>query len=295
MSGPQLLQKAVAGTLVSYPPVLAQPTSAELRYYTPSTRNQDEGDEVAATVDELSAEVSTDAEAGAVELALEAAADFVRGRRYVLELPNGIRLDVVAAKGGASATLYLERPLLLAVPAGSTVKGFAVTYALTADDTRHRGEGLALFAAVIGGETHRWPHAFRVVERSRLYTLTPDKLVAHSNLSERLRDPTDETLWDLIESAWVRYLRPALVEKQLKPERIVTPEELEPAHIAACELVATRDFTTDTVIREEAWTEFARSLRSVMASAELWYDASDSTTPTRPSVPPSFSRTRLTR
>lgn len=290
MAGPQHLQVGVSGELVSYPPMPVHADAVTIRYRTPASPMQD--DAVPAVVDPLNAEVASPAKAGADVLELREPPAIVARRSYIVVLPSGLRV-VVIARGAEDSKLHLTEPLPVAVPEGSEVLGYAVSVPLSAGELERAGEGVAIWSVTADGFTSSWAQQLRVVRRQVAYTLTAPRLTSQSKLAARLRSPTDDGFDEVIEAAWNRYVLPALHAKQLLPERIISWELLEPVHIAAVELLLLPE--SDVQARDLAREELARVTATVLAGAELWYDAAEAENPRRVEGAAVSSFTRLRR
>ncbi len=254
------------------PLLLEQAASATVRIRTPAVALPDAG--VAATVDAVSAVTDTDVDEGDTALVLEAPAAWVRGRQYLLTLTTGEVFVVVAAKGGSSATLQLTEPLPCAALAGSTVQGYALTAALSPTQTLGVGEGLALWTAVTAaGDVYTFSQQFRVVLRIPTSPLTWTRLATTYPLVHTLRPARDQDGSETIRAVWDVRLLPALEAKGILAERIMSPERLEPVHMAMC----VHHLLAQDPAREQGFVDTweraaSHALELALASKDLWID-----------------------
>lgn len=283
----QRVLRSSTETLFSYPPVLAQATGTPTaRIGTPAIPVPDAGSN--ATVDSLSTDVSGDAAAGDTEIAVTSAT-WVRGRKYLATSTTGDVFPIVSASDGASDTLYLAEPLPTQLLTGSTIVGYRISIALTADQTAEIGETCIVeWTATLGGTVEKWMDDFAIVDRVGSYTLDSPTLLQSSPLSRRLQSDGDNDFSETIDAAWRRYLEPALLAKGIRPHLFVSRKELEPAHIAACEyfLVQQSIDPGTNSLREEAKRDLNEALSLVLNSDSLWIDTSaQDLTPPDPDAP----------
>ena len=190
----------------------------------------------AATVDTLSTTTQGAHQEGDDHVTLSASVALVANRRYLLEPGNGRHLDVRALEGGTTNQLRTAEPLPCDVPNGSSVKGWAVTIALTAAQTNQVGDALALFRAVINGNTYEWSESFRIVNRITSPRLNPTMLTHAYPILASLRDTNDIDYEETIQSAWEHRIVPALAAKGILDEDVISDEALIPWHASACVL-----------------------------------------------------------
>lgn len=212
----------------------AQPTSATVRVATPSTSMPAIADAEAATVDALATTLAAAAADGATSLTLAGAVALKRGRRYLVADGAGSFIEVESRTEGNSATMKLAEPLPRALDNAAAVKGFAVSHALTADETDVVGECLALWKAIVDGVAYEWSQTFRVVARMPVCTLTPTKLTKAYPSIRPLKTRNDETFEETIEIAWEYLVYPLLAKHDLDDEDILSWETLEPLTALAC-------------------------------------------------------------
>ncbi len=293
--GQRVLRGSTA-TLETYPPVLAQATGTPTaRIGTASVPLPDAGSN--ATVDSVSTEVSGDAYAGRVEVAVDSAT-WVRGRQYIAESTTGDLFPIMASTDGAADTLYLKEPLPTALLTDSTIKGYRISIALTALQTADIGDQCVVeWTATLNGVTMTWSETFEVVARDGAYTLNAVTLSQSSPFCRRMGGDTDPDFSEMIDAAWRRYVKPALLAKGIRPGLFISRDELEPAHIAACEHFAAQnaiDMPAD--VREEKRREWAQALDLVLSSTTLWIDtAAQDLTPPDPEAPREWAMTTVWR
>jgi hypothetical protein len=187
-----------------------------------------------ATVDSLSTTTQGATQEGADSLSLAGAVTIVAGRRYlVTDANHGKMFTVTATNSGSSSTMYLQEPTPYSVANGSTVKGIAVTIALSAAQTAEPGAGYVLFRATVGGIVREWDEAFRVVRRITSVALTPTILTQSYPVIRQVASNTDLTLEEAINASWQVLVAPALAARGVLDEDVLTDDVLIPMHAAA--------------------------------------------------------------
>ncbi len=268
--------------------LMTQPTTATVRIGTPAVAMPADGDE--ADVDELSTDVSADANEGETQLAVTEA-EFTRGQSLLIQTPTGETFVVTSLTQGESDTLNIDEPLPMAVPTGSTVKGWAVSIPLTLAQTALPGqECLALWTAVVGEVpdevTYTWAQSFRIVRRQPVWTLTAGSLTKSYPAILNLRSRKDASLSEVIAAALDDLVLPWLEASGIDEEDIITPATLEPVHKIACLLQLTRLNTQITPeMREDIANAWAKAKETALAR-KSWCVQPQVETPTpRPEQP----------
>jgi hypothetical protein len=225
------------------------------------------------------------------------APDFTRGVRYLITTTTGEVFPVECAlTDGDATTLQLADPLPMDVASGSTISGWRITRALSASHTTSIGRGVAWWTATLGGISEEWSTEFRIVERDGSYSLSHDTLVDSSPYIINRRPDADDDYSETIDAAWRRFMLPAILAKGLRPERIVSRQLLEPAHIAACELYVASAYESDIQVRAEKKQDFREQLELVLNASELWVtDEAQNLSPPDPEAARPFLITRTTR
>lgn len=296
-------QRIVVGTtqsVVGYPRLAAGglrqgvPSSVTCKVWTPaSSPAAGVAGFVSADADTFSETVTASAPAGATELAITSGA-VIQGRQYLLEDDGHVQV-VEARDGGTVEVLRLTQPLTRAVGVGATVKGFAVTKALTTTQTAQPGGGSVLWKATVDGEVVQWTDNFRVVNRLPVMTLTPAKLTrAYASLLSAT-PPTDPSLEHAILGAWETEVVPLLEAKWAMVEDVTSPEALEALHMAAVMLALylydprIDDLFKDRLVKK--WEERVALTFRRVTWAERPQDADP--TPLSPGAEPNRARVRL--
>lgn len=294
-------QRIVVGTtqtLVGYPRLaggggLRQgvPSSVTCKVWTPSSSPTAF---VAATADTFSETVTASAPAGATELAITSG-DVVQGRQYLVEDEGHVQVVETRDGGSAQTVLRLAQPLARAVGLGATVLGWAVTKALTAEQTAQPGGGSVLWSAIVDGVVVQWSENFRVVNRLPRMTLTPSGLTrAYASLLSAT-PPTDPNLEHAILGAWETEVVPLLESKWAMAEDVTSPEALEALHMAAVMMVLyCYDPRIDDVFKDrldKKWRERITTTFARITYAERAQDQEPS--PLSPGDEPKRNRTRL--
>jgi hypothetical protein len=300
----QRILRGTTPTLVSYPRLRpdrlaqAQPTGTpRVKLAMPAVEATAFANAVADT---LSATVTASAAEGESELAITSST-IVAGRQYLVGF-DGRTLVVEARSGGTGqTTMRLAQPLPYDVPDDATVTGFAVSIALTAEQTEQVGEASALWEAVVDGGTLRWSSLFRVVSRMPTALLTPAELV-RAYPSIRSLKPAAETTWDeVITAAWEHQVVPLLEAKGAFEEDVVSDATLVPLHALACLVhLAAFNFTLDQQMRDSlatAWSEKVSTTFARKSYAEAIQAGEDDAAPQprQPGNEPNRARMRLTR
>jgi hypothetical protein len=234
----QRVQKNSTTTIVTYPRLrpglllqaaAAGSPSPQVKVWTASTSPSAYGE---ATRDTLSSSVTASTPAGSTSVSV-ASATWVYGRRYILAQPGQEPIVVESRTGGTAESLDLAQPLPFAVDDTASITGFALTRALTADETSQVGPGSALWQATVDGIKVEWSQLFRVVTRITTALLTPSDLTkAYSSLLA-MTPPTDTSLEEAIAAAWEHRVVPLLEAKQVFDEDIISDETIVPLHALA--------------------------------------------------------------
>jgi hypothetical protein len=211
---------------------------------------------VAATVDSLSATTQGAHQEGDNSLTTSVAQTWVAGRRYLItDATAGREIVVVATKSGLSTELWLAEPLIGDIGNNSTVRGIAVTVALTAAQTAQPGAGYVLFRATVDGVVREWTEPFRVVRRITSIALTPTELTQAYPVIRKLASATDTTLEEAINASWRHVVVPSLAARGILDEDIMTDDVVAPMHAAATVLHLARQWpqaSSEFVTRLEA-------------------------------------------
>jgi hypothetical protein len=303
LSSAQKVLVGTTATLLAYPQVvtsgavLEQPSAAGVRVRTPSTALPATG--VTATIDTLSATTNTDAAAGDTTLHLAAAAAVIRGRQYLLGLTTGEVFVVVAKKGGTSTTVRLAEPLPCAALSGATLKGYAVSAALSSAQTAQIGEGLALWSVVFVAGMAVFESQFRIVRRIPRYTLTSSSLTTGWPILHTLRPSTDEDFTETLQAVWDNRLLPALAARGIRPEDVFSPDQLEPVHgtMIVHHLLA-GDPARDGAFVDRAEETARQALETALSGKDFWVDAAaeEEAAPRDEDAPPApYTTSRWTR
>jgi len=248
---------------------LGVPTAATFRVSTVGSALPDTG--VAATIDPVAASTSAEGQRGATSLTFASDPLATPGNRYLLLLPDGKRFQVEVMASGM--TTELADPLPTTIPAGTSFAGIAMSLALTTTQTEALGRGLVKVSATIDGADRRWDQQFRVVrEEFALLLSVPELLKMHPDIL-RLKDPSDETLGEAIDSAWEFELLGELEARTIYVDRINSPDKLNRA-LGACvrwrRIAAQRgDDAAQTIAAKERYDEV---LRSTLDGIDFWYD-----------------------
>jgi hypothetical protein len=294
----QLVIEDSTETIGTYPPILAQASGTPtVRIGTPASGLDYSAAATNATVDSVSTTTNAAASEGSDSVALAGAVALVKGRRYLFtDATSGEVIPAIAQKGGSLSTFYAAEPFPRALASGSSLKGYFLSVALTADQTASSGPAIAEWTATLNGVSETWRESFRIVKSDGLYTLTSATLTDSSPYAKRMRGDTDEDYSEAIDAAWRRYVLPAIYAKGLRPERIASRELLEPVHIAAVEHFLAQQSEEDGDKRAEKRTEYGEALTLVLNSHELWVnpESEDVATPD-PTAPREWTTVMVTR
>lgn len=238
-----------AETITSYPRIHADgtltshvSTAATARRIGPGAQDA-VGSYVAATVDNFSTTTQGAHSEGSDSVTLAGSVSIVAGRRYLItDSTHGREIVVVATRGGNLSTLWIAEPLPCDIANNSTVKGVAITVALTAAQTASVGAGYVLFRATVDGVIREWEEAFRVVRRLTSIVLTPTTLTQTYPVVRKLASATDTTLEEAINAAWEVLIAPALSARGVLDEDIMTDDVVMPMHAAAVVLHLARQW-----------------------------------------------------
>lgn len=293
----QQLIQGQGATLVSYPPRLAKAASVTARVSTPSSDMPDVG--VAAVVDSVTATTAEDAPRGSSVILLASNVAIVRGRRYVLvDIETGTRVVVESAVGGTTNALKTVSPLPSKIAYGSSLVGYACTFALDAATVGTTlGRCVIVWEAVIDGEPVTWAQDARVVRRVVAYSLTASDVEQWSSYSVQYQPNGDADWTESLSAAWSLHMVPAMLAKGIQPERIVSWEVLSAWHIAALEWhLANITPEQDPGIRAEKKTALIEARDLALASSRFWVDVSDDLAkPEDSTTPQPWTVTEVTR
>jgi hypothetical protein len=271
-----VILRGQSATIVSYPRLqtlglpLSAPTDPEYRFTTAATAWVDETSTWSTgTVDTLAETVSAAASEGDDYIDLTSATDVVVGRRYLLADVD--HTQVVSVKAKTATRVYLGEPLRTSVTAAAVLTGWAITAALTSGSTDLVGPAVVQFRCDIGAETVSWTESVRIARRLAVVPLTPDELVRVYPEIKSIHARQDETLEDLILSAWDHVLLPRVMRQGYYPEDIVNADVLRPALALACLLhVVRQSRAVDATYVDRIMTDFDRLLENTTASV-LWH------------------------
>ena len=270
-------QKILVGsaqTLVSYPlvspagaPLLAQATSVTVRIGTPAISLPDTYDN--ATVDTVSQTLDSNAEEGASYVYLGGAVALVAGRKYLINSSDnsGYTHVVEATISATDSSVSLAEPLVAKVWSGDAFQGFAVSHALTAAETADPGNGIAMWRAVVSGNTYEWAQSFRIVRRIPVCPLDPTSLTQAYPIVHTMRARTDISLLEVISSSWHYRVLRALEAKGVQEENIISTDVLEPLVAIACVYhLAVQDPSQSPDFVQRLAEDYERTMSSVLAS-----------------------------
>lgn len=275
-----VILRGQSATVVSYPRLqttgslpLSAPTAPEYRFTTAATAWVDELlTWSTGTVDGLAETVSASAKEGDEFIDLTDASAVVVGRRYLLIDTD--ETQVVSVKSKTATRVFLGEPLRRDVSPVAVLTGWAITASLTSSNTDLVGPAVVQFRCVIGGGgglTVSWTEAVRVTRRLAVVPLTPDELVRVYPEIKSLHARQDETLEDLILSAWDHVLMPRVMRQSYYPEDIVNADVLRPALAMACLLhVVRQSRAVEAAYVDRIMTDFDRLLDNTTASV-LWH------------------------
>jgi hypothetical protein len=286
-----LLQRASATTLIGYPVALTRPgstTTADL--YLPAGEFLG----LVATVDTGSVQTSVPSPEGSSTITVAAAQAWGANEQYVITsgaLANFEPLYVTSAWGSLNTVMTMKQPLPRPVHAGCFIHSRAARVAITDVMTAEAGEGVAVWTtSVSGGEIRKWSQRLRVVQRVGAYTLTGERLTRLSPYAAARRPDTDGTYEEIVDAAWHRYLGPALAIRGVMPEQINTWAVIEPAHVAAVEMLLANSYDADSEMREEKRAAFTEAVRQALDNQGLWVQASTDNSVAVPAVRPTGMR-----
>lgn len=275
----QQLIAGAAGQLVHYPEGLRPPSSATVRWGTPDTAMQPEGEGVSATLDTVSTTLTAAAAAGARSISVASATGIKVGRRYLLTVASAVlSLQVERISG---ATLWLSSPLLDPAPQGAPFAGYAALVSVPSESLVTVGQGLARWALTFSdGSKAQASEAFEVVTDGPGVPMHPDELQRLWPAVAQYRYRSDADLRAAIEGAVSLYIVPALEAKGLRQEWVKSWAPLKPAIVEACKLQALEADTTVTTDRLQYHrAALATALERALASAALWVSTQTSDTP----------------
>jgi hypothetical protein len=304
-----VVQKVLVGstqTIISHPRVMPsgaflrrQATSAEVKIVTPA---QTDSAFSACTVQAYSTTLTAAASEGDTELSVTATTGWVDGRRYLADIEGDTSIEITARaktlNGSSQPTvLKLAEGLPRALVNGTAIKSFAISQALTADQTDEPGNAVARFKAVVDGVTYEWDEPFRIVRRFLHSTLTATRLTQFYPIIRGLRSSEDEDFNEVLEVAWEAQILPLLELRGVDPEWVQNVDALDPLYALACVLHLARPnpgFPRETLASlETRWTQEANDL----FARRSWYAAppAEEPAPTPEGGAPELSYSRQVR
>jgi hypothetical protein len=284
----QILVNETDLPLVSYPPVLERIFRASVRLQTPSTPMLDAW--ANAIIESFNDTVSVAASEGDTFLTFASASlpTLIVGRLYYVAPVTGERFSVKFTRleptGVGVYRMHLADPIPMALPVGTLIGAYSVSYEMDAAEVSQAGESIARWQVDIRVGTdiiqHVWDMPFLIVNAETNYRLTSNELIRIYPIADRLRPPTDEDLTELIETGWTNYVRPDLEGKGIKANQIKSWERITPAHAAACvyHLVLT-DERQSSEYREQWRNVYAHQMDLMFASVRFWYSETDGNQP----------------
>lgn len=278
----QQVLKDSTDTLLVYPPRLIDgrvpgvPSSVTIRIGTTSTTLPAVGSGDAVTVDAVSASTNAAASEGDLTLAFASDPTLTAGRFYLVENTLGERAWLRAIKTGT--TSRFASPLPFDCASGSTIKGILCPHALTAAETSSIGEGIAFARATMDGVEREWGVRFEIVRQIFQVPLSAAELIERRPEVLRLRSPTDVGFDEIIQSAWLDYVRPELNARGMHDERIRSGDALIPALLdAVVYRLCLSHYSDDVAMLDRREREYRETLARVLGSSKFWYDeANDS-------------------
>jgi hypothetical protein len=289
-------------SLISYPRVdagtmpLLAPTAASVRIATGSTAWPDETTGyTSAAVDTLDIAITSPSDDGAADVYVGSAASVVVGRDYLLVDEDAAHVVTVEAKDGSR--VFLAGPLPRAVSDSARLVGWAVTAALSTEQTSIVGPAVAQWRCTIGGVAVSWTSAFRVARRMATIPLTAAELVRVYPEVRTLVARIDTTGEQLVLAAWEHIILPRILRRDVFPEDIVNPDVLKPLLAIACLLHAARQSRQVDAAYVDRWsTEFDRLFDNTVARIDFHVEPQEPTIALEPSPAQRAERfTRLVR
>jgi hypothetical protein len=205
------------------------------------------------------------------------------GRQYLLTDTDGTIVVEVVAKDASRA--FLAAPLPRGVSDSARLVGWAITATLTTAQTRDVGPALVQFSCNVGGVAVSWTEALRVARRVAIVPLTATQLVVAYPEVKQLHARQDETLEQLITSAWEHELMPRVLRRGTWPEDILNADALRPLLAMACMVRVYRSSrkVDDVAMYERFNGDFDRLLENTVARIDWHVEPQD--TPIIPLAP----------
>lgn len=291
-----IVLRNTAPVVVSYPRVdigtipLQPPTSPTFRVGSTAISWPDEDDPPSTgAVDTANVTLSAAAAEGVRELYCTTTT-LTAGRQYLLVDTDGTIVVEVVAKD--ASRVFLAAPLPRAVSDAARLVGWAITATLTTAQTAEVGPAVVQFACSVGGVPVSWTEALRVARRVAIVPLTASQLVVAYPEVKSLVSRQDDTLEQLITSAWEHELMPRVLRRGMWPEDIVNPDALRPLLAMACMVRIYRSSrkVDDATLYERFKADFDRLLENTVARID-WH-VEPQTMPDIPLEPSDAQRAR---
>jgi len=282
-------------TLVFYPKEQLASSAATVALYKPGGSVLQSA--AAATVSAVSTTIAAAVEQGARLFTVASATGITKGRRYLVQ--EGGRTWDVEVRDISGTTVYCYGSAPFALTTSATVKGWCLSYSLTATHTAERDNNYrALWTYTIGGTDYTANSYFDVVKTDEYFTTTLAYVLAAYDWLLSLIDDDDLDGQELLRAAWRQWVVPRLQSKGMEIHKIKDLDQLRPYH-AACvnEHVAYNQAMRDVDKMEahEMAKERSAELLNLITPKVSWYDDNDDLLATDDEEKVSFRESRLVR
>lgn len=281
------IQRNEISTLIVYPPpsIRGNITSCEVRIGTPAVQMPDAWS--SATLSSLSTTLSADATRGTKVVSVVSVSGAVEGRKILLGNSHVAEIESISG-----LNLTLANPIPEDLGSGAVVKGLDIAVSISAEQAADAGNALALWKSDNGDI---WTQTFQITHRQVSYQLDINLLRKLAPLSLRLLPSTDKDAKDAIDAAWENEIKSFLLSKGMKPENIISWDEISPWHAAAVVYHLLVNLHGADEAQIARWfSTMAKQRANALDSRRLWYSEDDALS-TQPDNPVGRSRLSFRR
>lgn len=260
------------GTLTWYPPQDGVASAATCELYQPGGSVLKAA--ASATIATASTTIGANVSEGARSYTVASATGISAGD--VLLVEEAGRVWHCELKSLSGTTLYPYGEVPFALTTSATVKGYKLTYALSADETADIAENYrAEWVYTIGGVEYLEDQLWDVVAADDQYQTRHRHLVSMYSWVASQLDTQDKDAHEHLRTAWELYLVPRLRQKGIHIEKVRNTQRLIPLHCAvAQEVMAYNDFMDNPDLRErwEGAQDEAQHQLDILSADSGWYD-----------------------
>ena len=265
------------GTLEFYPPEQGVASAATVALY--QSGNSEIQAAASATIASASTTVAAAVAKGARSLTVASATGVAADQRFLVQ--EGGRVWVCDVEDIATTTLYPRQRVPFALTTAATVKGYRLSYAITATHTEDRDDNYrAHWAYTIGGVAFTYDQTFDVVSAypADVFPTTLDDVTAsYPWVKQHLLDH-DLDGARMLATVWSMGLVPLLSSRSMRIERVRDLAALVPLHVALVNKHLIENLAMidpDYIERLHTAREIVDSMVQYVLADVSWYDSDD--------------------